>query len=169
MRLPVSIHTYYIVCRGYIVWENSGSDIHETRQLAIVADEKEARDVCKKSGLRYIKYRTALRMSQERAEKKERVVTYYSQTVAVWDNRKYKGGFPIWDIPMKRGLCATGIFLMRLNKAGKVVRTESSKYGQRHQNEPKRRKKPKMIRASKTGFLCGRETHRVLKSLVWAT
>lgn len=150
MRLPVSIHTYYIVYRGYTKWlYGSYGSIHETKQLAIVDNEADARVICGNSSLPYVSDRSIRKMRKERAESKERVVSYYSVVVAIWDNHKYKGAFPIPHIPIKRGLCATGLFLMRRNKAGKVVRTEASKYGQRHQNVPKKRAKPKMIRASR--------------------
>ena len=121
MRLPVSIHTYYIVCEG-IVRAGHGrfSLIDETKRLAVVDEITDARAEAKKSKLPYLSGEKERKLNEKDVGKK--YAYFYAQPVAIWDGKEYKGAFPIDHIPKSRGLCSIGIFLIRRDKQGHVIR-----------------------------------------------
>jgi len=123
MRLPVSIHTYYIVCEG-IVRAGHGrfSLIDETKRHALVDEIADARVEAKKSKLPYLSDEKHRKLNEHDNGKKFAYV--YEQPVAIWDGREYRGAFPIDYIPKSRGLCSIGVFLMCRDKDGHVIRTE---------------------------------------------
>ncbi len=121
MRLPVEVHVYYIVCRG-VVRNGQGrySDIDDLKRLAVTEDPGEARMECRKVDLPYLTDYKWSRLSESDEGKK--FVYFYSQTVAIWEGRRHKGGFPIDAIPASRGLCSTGIFPIRHDANGHIIR-----------------------------------------------
>ena len=123
MRLPVSIHTYYLVYEG-VVRHGRGrfSIIDDTKRLAIVDDINEAREEAKESKHPYLSDDKLRKLDESHNGKK--YAYFYKQTVAIWDGREDKGAFPIERIPISRGLCSSGIFLMCRDKDGHIIRTE---------------------------------------------
>ena len=121
MRLPVSIHMYYIVCEGFVHSGNGRfSNINDTKRLAVVDEIGDARAEAKKSKLPYLSDEKFRKLNEH--DNGKRFAYFYAQPVAIWDGREYKGAFPIPTIPKSRGLCSIGIFLMRRDKQGHVIR-----------------------------------------------